>query len=574
MSKVYSVLIGGKAGEGIKKATLVIATALMRRGWHVFQQDDYQSLIKGGHNFSIVSFAEEPVHTAYTKADLLISFDQRSMETHWQDVSENSVKPFHCYNMDSVGDITKDSKAQLHGFPFTSLAKQLDCKPTNISVAAIALLFVWMGWDEQLLEQTIRGEFKRDLEENIRFAMAVWKLATQTFGEFTPIEPVSAMLKPHRTISGNQAIALGAWAAGLDFYYAYPMTPASSLLHYFALKQASHKVYAIHAESELAAANMAIGSVFAGAKTAVGSSGGGFALMQEAFSLAGMVEAPLLCILSSRPGPATGVSTYTAQEDLNFALGQGHGEFGRIVASPDSITRAFTLAAELLCLAWEYQSPVILLCDKHLSESSISIGKLPTVLSADDCVSKTSIEDSNSSYERYSITDSGVSPLAFPGSDSASDDVLIKWNSNEHIPSGLRTDKAEAIVNMKDKRSRKTAALHEATKRYSRIAIYGDNGPLVFAYGSTVMELLEAKKHVKIEYRIITLIYLLPFPIEELSRFMGEEAIVVEHSTTGNLAQLISRNLNLPIRKSILRYDGRPWDPIELAAILEETFNA
>ncbi len=574
MSEVYSVLIGGKAGEGIKKSAQVIASALMQHGWLVFQQDDYQSVIKGGHNFSTVGYSKEPVYNGYNKADLLISFDQRSLETHWQDTLEAPNQSIHCYNSDISKELPVASSATLIGFPFATLAKKLDCKPSNISVAAIALFFAWMGWDEQLLDQTIHKEFKRDLEENSRLAKAVWaewkaaKISTDI--RFTDAPKPS----PGRLLSGNQAIALGAWAAGLDFYYAYPMTPASSILHYLALKQTSHKVYAIHAESELAAANMAIGSVFAGAKTAIGSSGGGFALMQEAFSLAGMVEAPLLCILSSRPGPATGVSTYTAQEDLNFALAQGHGEFGRVVAAPDSIAKAYALAAELLCLAWEFQSPVILLSDKHLSESSTSIAQFPEVPFADDYTSIAPREELPNTYLRYSIQESGVSPFAFPGSDNVSDDVVNKWNSHEHLPSGLRTDKADTMITMKDKRSRKTAVLYEATKRYKRIAVYGDSGPLVFAYGSAVMELQEAKKHCPFEFRIISLIYLLPFPSEELSQYIGLEAVVVEHSCTGSFARLLSGELGFDIKKSILRYDGRPWDPKELASVLELSFNA
>ncbi|PKN74124.1 MAG: 2-oxoacid:acceptor oxidoreductase subunit alpha [Candidatus Cloacimonetes bacterium HGW-Cloacimonetes-3] len=574
MSCIYSVLIGGKAGEGIKKSAQVIASALMQQGWFVFQQDDYQSLIKGGHNFSTVSFSTEPIHNAYVNADLLISFDQRSVETHWLDTLKTPQQSLHCYNSDISAEFPDAGTARLLGFPFLTVAKQLECKPSNISVAAIALFFVWMGWDETLLEQTVRKAFKRDLDENSRFAKAIWEHGKAADIRADICLPDALHSMPRRLLSGNQAIALGAWTAGLDFYYAYPMTPASSILHYLALKQTTHKVYAIHAESELAAANMAIGSVFAGAKTAIGSSGGGFALMQEAFSLAGMVEAPLLCILSSRPGPATGVSTYTAQEDLNFALAQGHGEFGRVVAAPDSITNAFSLSAELLCLAWEFQSPVILLCDKHLSESSTCVAKFPEVPFADDYTAIAPKEDVSASYRRYSQQESGVSPLVFPGLENVTDDVVNKWNSHEHIPSGLRTDKADAIIAMKDKRSRKMDSLYEATKRYKRIAVYGDGGPLVFAYGSAVMELQEAKKHCKTDFRIISLIYLLPFPTAELCQFNACEAIVVEHNTTGSFAKLLSCELGVVIKKSILRYDGRPWDPKELASLLEVSFNA
>ncbi len=570
MAEVYSTLIGGKAGEGIKKAAQVIASILMKRGWYVFQQDDYQSLIKGGHNFSIVSYSPETVHHGYNKAVLLVSLDARSLEQHINDADTTRMEAIHYYNSDAVVQQPCITGVKFIGVPFSTLAKQLDCKPGNISIAAIALFCKWLGISPADMQSIIRSEFKRDVDENIRFAEAILSVASEEH-LFPNVAALANPVSNPRLISGNQAIALGAWAAGLDFYYAYPMTPASSILHYLALKQSTHKVYAIHAESELAAANMAIGSVFAGAKTAVGSSGGGFALIQEAFSLAGMVEAPLLCILSSRPGPATGVSTYTAQEDLDFALAQGHGEFARVVAAPDSIQHAYVLAAELLCLAWEYQSPVILLTDKHLSESTCNINSFPQVPFADDHI--LCADNAVEPYERYAITPSGVSPLSFPSSD-VSPDKVIKWNSHEHLASGLRTDKADAMVAMKEKRLRKTETLHQALKRYDRVHIYGEEGIPIFAYGSAVMELLEAQKYCRKPFRIIALIYLLPFPSEELQMFRGEAAMVMEHNITGSLAKLLRHELSLHVEHNILRYDGRPWDPIELAELIMEKLNA
>lgn len=571
MNIVYSILIGGKAGLGIKKAAQVIATALLHDGWHVFQQDDYQSLIKGGHNFSIISFATQPINTGYKRANLIISLDKRSASEHNEDLLSDTQRAYHFFNSNDAPESYTQSSFPVIGLPMDEVLKQLSGSPSLISMAAIGIAFKCLGWDAERMQSTIRKEYKRDWEENIQYAMRIYQMVSEQEHKVIFDIPELSLHPNARLISGNQAIALGAWAAGLDFYYAYPMTPASSILHYLALKQSSHKVYAIHAESELAAANMAIGSVVAGAKTAVGSSGGGFALMQEAFSLAGMVEAPLLCILSSRPGPATGVSTYTAQEDLAFALHQGHGEFGRVVAAPDSIERAYSLSAELLCLAWEFQSPVILLSDKHISEGSIDVNELKPVPFADDFAQ---MAQDSSSYTRYAINDSGVSPLLFPGSDNVDDDAVIKWNSHEHIALGLRTDKAQDMIAQKDKRNRKTQQLNLATQRYQRVNIYGESGTPIFAYGSSVMELLEAKKYCQKDFRIVSLMYLLPFPIEELNGFYSAKAIVIEHSSTGYFATYLKQHLNISIAQNILRYDGRPFDPIELATILEDYLDA
>lgn len=558
-SEVYSVLIGGKAGEGVKKAAHLIAHIAMACGKHVFQEDDYQSLIKGGHNFSIVSISDEILYNSYKYPDLIISFDDRSIRTH-----SAKLKPggLHFCN----GDDAASAEATALRLPLSSLMKSVYGEEGNVSLAAVSVFCAQWGIPVETLGRLIDREYRRNQAENRSFAEQVYQLTK----EILPHTPATHQMStsPAKLYSGNQLIASGAWTAGLDLYFSYPMTPASSILHYLALKRDSHKVYAIHVESELAAANMAIGALFAGKKAAVGSSGGGFALMQEAFSLAGMVEAPLLCFLSSRPGPATGVSTYTAQEDLFFALNQGHGEFPRIVASPDSFERAFTLSAELLDLAWEAQTPAILLTEKHLSESAADI-----VLSDVDFPQEAPLPISDESdYKRYAITDSGISPLKFPGHAHSGDDDVIKWNSHEHGENGVRIDNAPAMIAMKDKRNRKAASIRQATRRYKRVAHYGKGDTLVFAYGSTALELREALKYHS--FKLIVPIYLEPFPSEELAEYRGKEAIIVEHSSHPHFAEFLRIKLDIRSKADILRYDGRTWDSMELAKLIREAENA
>lgn len=559
-AETFNVLIGGKAGEGVKKAAQVLAHLAMASGKHVFQTDDYQSLIKGGHNFSVVSISDTKLYNSYSAIDLIISFDDRSIRQH-----AGQLKPgaLHFVN----GDDAASADSSMINLPLGSLMREVYGAKGNVSLSAIAIFCAVCGIEARDLEQSIKREFKHSIEQNITYAEAVYKLVKELeLGEAYPLS--TSKMGARKLYSGNQLIALGAWAAGLDIYFSYPMTPASSILHYLALKRESHKVFAVHAESELAAANMAVGACFAGKRSAVGSSGGGFALMQEAFSLAGMVEAPLLFILSSRPGPATGVSTYTAQEDLFFALHQGHGEFPRIVASPDSFERAFSLAAELMDLAWECQSPAILLTEKHLSESSADI--FPEELSLPSAPE--SLVSEAKPYQRYAVTDSGVSPLKFPGTEHADEDDVIKWNSHEHLESGVRTDAAEAMVAMKDKRLRKAETVKSATKKYQRVAVYGAGESLVFAYGSTALELREAMQHHP--FKLVVPIYLEPFPDEELEAYRGCEAIIVEHSSQPNFAEFLRIKLDIKAKANILRYDGRHWDSKELAERVREAENA
>ena len=553
--RTFTALVGGKAGEGVKKAAQVIAGVFCSRGLHACQDDDYQSLIKGGHNFSIVTAGDSEIYCVQQNWDLLICFDQRSVDEHVSRLRDGGLL---YYNSDEA------NCEHGCGLPMNALMKKHYHGPANVSMAAVAILAAVTQMSKDMLGELIVNQYKREISENIAYAYDIYDLVEQRVDLLSwDAAPLAS-----RFISGNQAIILGAWKAGLDMYYGYPMTPASSLLHYAALKQDSLAIQAIHAESELAAVNMALGSALAGCRVAVGSSGGGFALMQEAFSAAGMVEAPLLCILSSRPGPATGVSTYTAQEDLWFSLFQGHGEFNRIVATPDSVSRALGLSAELLSLAWEFQVPAILLTEKLLSEGMTDLRYSDESLPEADPHGG----QPGSAYKRYSDTESGVSPLLFPGSQS-SPEAVIKWSTHEHLESGLRTDKADEIVYMKDKRQKKAAGIEAACSRYQTFSEYGDGETIIFAYGSTVLELREAMKYCPESFRIVAPIYLEPFP-EGLAKFRGVSAIVVEHSSTDQFARFLQWKLDIKVHTAIRKYDGRAFDPNDLAKQIVGAINA
>jgi 2-oxoglutarate ferredoxin oxidoreductase subunit alpha len=300
---------------------------------------------------------------------------------------------------------------------------------------------------------------------------------------------------------------------------------------------------------------MAIGAAAAGARVMVGTSGGGFALMEEAYSFAGMAEVPFLCVMSSRPGPSTGVPTYTEQADLVFALGQGHGEFPRIVASPGTVGEAFSLAAELMGLVWEYQVTGMLLSEKHLSESGMTVE-----LDTGSAWWPAPALHEGGEYKRYLDTKNGVSPMLFPPSPE-----LIKWSSYEHDELGITTEEAGAIARMHEKRCRKGDALNARIRELRTVNRRGDKGPLIITYGSTFMSVLEALAAGGIEARVIQPVYLRPFPVWEFEDLADEAPIVVEQSCTGQFADLIGDKTGIRPREVVRRYDGRPFEPAELA---------
>lgn len=547
----FTFIIGGKAGEGVKRSGTTAMELFRKMGLNVFLMDDYMSLIRGGHNFSVVSTSRDEIRSHYIKADLVVSLDQRSYDLHKDHIAEGGK---HIYNEDSV-EIGKGT-----GLPLFAEAKKYPNASLRLGVSGAAVLCAAVGLDKDQLKELIKEEYPKDVENNIAYAQAIFDLTVERVGVIHKLEPGD---RKRSVLSGNEAIALGAAAAGLDAYFAYPMTPASSILHYYAAHDRELGVASVHPESEVGVANMAVGSAFAGARTMVGTSGGGFALMEEALSLAGMCEVPLMCVMSSRPGPSTGVPTYTEQADLEFALNQGHGEFPRIVASPGTIEEAFYLAGELLNLAWRYQIVSTLLTEKHLSESRMTVD-----LDASKIREAEGMEWSKGDgeeYFRYELTASGISPMLFPPSKQ-----LIKVNSYEHDQKGITTEDPDRIVKMHDKRNTKERKLVEDLKKMKTVNRFGDKGPVIVTYGSTTMSVMEALDHGGIHARMVQPVFLRPFPAWEFEDLAGMEVVVVEQSSTEQFSRLLKEKTGLNVKKVIKRYDGRPFDPVELAEELKE----
>jgi len=547
---VFTFLVGGKAGEGVKKAGSVAAHMFSRLGRHIFQLDDYMSLIRGGHNFAVVSTAPRWISSQYLNANLVINFDKRSYDTHVNDIAEDGIL---VYNSDEQEDIKGI------GIPLTSEAEKYPMKELMLGVGAVAILASTIGLKKEEMNQIIKSEYPSGIENNIKFADRILEIVK---GECENKFPLKRGDKERKILTGNQTISLGAIAGGLNIYYGYPMTPASSILHFLASQAPEFGLAVVHPESELAVINLAIGSAFTGARTMVGTSGGGYSLMAEGYSLAGMSEAPVLIVLSQRPGPATGVPTYTEQADLSFALNTGHGDFLRIVASPGTIEEAFFLAAEMLDLVWKFQTPGILLTEKHLSESSMTVE-----IDASKAKWAEPKLHTGGDYKRYLETENGISPLLFPISDE-----IIKWNSYEHDEQGITTENAALVSKMHEKRNRKVKAFIDYMKDELKTVniLHGEHPTNIFTYGSTYMSVMEACKYGELDPTIVQPIYLKPFPTWELEEFLNQDNIVVEQSVSGQFTCLLKEKAGLKIKQTIKQYDGRPFDPIALSRKLKE----
>ncbi len=548
---IYSVLIGGEAGQGVRMSGILFSRIMNRVGRHVFEMDDYQSLIRGGHNAAFIASSIEPVFSHYDRVHVFACLDDCAHELQKDKVRDDGTL---VYNSEAVEDVDGIP------IPVYSWIKEEGNNPVMAGTIGVASACALGGVDFGVLESAIRKAYPKYADPNVRLAEKTYDALSEHIGKYQ-VETGDGKLGA--VMTGNEAISLGAVAGGLKCFIGYPMTPMSSVLHYLAAQANRLGIAVCHPESEIAAINMAIGCAYTGVKTMVGSSGGGFALMEEAFSLAGQSETPLLCYLGTRPGPSTGVPTYTSQGDLNFALYQGHGEFARIVMSPADNDQAFTTTAELLNLLWRYQIPGILLTEKHLAESTMTTRFDFDAINVEEPLM---YNGNPEEYGRYKITESGMSPMLFPPVENA----VIKATSYEHDENGITTEDPQAIVAMMEKRARKRKAIEEGLRQIKTVETEGDGKIALVTYGSTTCSVREAAKYLD-DVRIVQVIYLEPFPIWAVEEALqgAEKIVTIELSIDGQFTTLLRQN-GIKADGSVRKYDGRPFDPLDLAKQIKE----
>jgi len=532
-----SILIGGKAGDGIRQAGQTLARLLNRIGYRIFFYDDYPSLIRGGHNFSIIRASKRKIQAHKEKVDLIVALNQDAVEKHK-------------HRLNPGGVILYDSKkveAQGVGVDFMGLVKELEGSSIMRNTAALGALAKMLNIEWEMLERVITDTMDKKVDLNLKIAQSAYHQVEKAWMSVPKLDQKMLPL-----VSGNEAIALGAVQGGLNMYIAYPMTPASAILHYLAEHEDDLGVVTIHPESEIGVVLMALGAAYAGARTMVGTSGGGFALMTEALSLSGQGEIPIVFVVSQRPGPGTGVPTYTMQGDLSFVIHSGHGEFVKVVLAPGDAEEAFYLTGLAMNLAWKFQTPCFVLSDKHLSESIFSFDADPDKIKPEDPL----LWDGQGEYKRYLDTQNGISPLAFPGNPAA----MVKATSYEHDEYGITTEESEQIVRMQRKRLRKKKTLEDELSRCEQVKVYGDpeSKTVLLCWGSTKGACIEVAEELGL--KVVQPLVLEPLPIEPLKKALSgaDKIIDIEVNTTGQLAKHVSA-CGICIDDMILRFDARPF---------------
>lgn len=522
-----TMLIGGEAGLGSAVTSHLIGKIFCEFGYYVFNYRDYPSLIRGGHNFNVLKISDEPVYSHEYQYDIILALDQKTIDIHGKDLKDGGV---------------------IFGAKETEpIVQKLQGPKILANDVLIGYLAKYFGIDLDLVLANAEQEFsKKDelidkaIKEGYDLSQTKEKLGRGERGKYF--------------ISGNEAIGVGAIAGGIDVYLAYPMTPASPLLHFLAKRQLANNILVFQPENEIAVINAALGASFTGARTMVGTSGGGFALMTEGLSLAAMTELPIVIYLGQRPAPATGLATHTGQGDLKFALNAGHGEFLRVVVAPGDAQEAIIRTQEAFYLSNKYRIPVILLGDKHLGESNYAFDELEkSPLALDRFISDNPPED----YQSYKITETGVSPRAVPGQGP-----IVRANSYEHNEDGHTIEDSGWAVKMTDKRFKKLPYLAKEIEKLNPVSIYGKGSNLLISHGSTKGAIIDALPQLK-DFRFMQISYIKPFPREVVAREIkkSKKVILVENGVRGALADVIKEETGLDVKDKVLRYDGRPFTP-------------
>jgi 2-oxoglutarate ferredoxin oxidoreductase subunit alpha len=556
-----SFVIGGQAGDGVMRTAELLGKTLNRLGLYTFVINDYQSLIRGGHNFCKVRASDRQVWSHLEAVELIAALNQDTIARHEKELTDDGRVLFD-------SDVAKyEGLHKPLSIPLSSMVKQVEGTPIMRNSAMIGAISYLYGVPLEPVNEILTWAYGKKAEKNITLAKIGYDHAMQNFDSILKLKPVNRPPTPF--ISGAEAVSLGAVKAGMKIYIAYPMTPSTGILSFMGTHQDQLGVVAVHPENEIGVANMALGIAYDGVRCMVGTAGGGFALMQEAFSMAGQSEIPVVFVVGQRPAPAVGVPTYTAQADLRFVLHAGHGEFPRIVVAPGDPEEAFVKGGEAMNLAWKYQVPVIILMDKHLIENYMSIPIDERKVTVEPASVAKSWEGE---YKRYKFTDSGVSPMAFPGTPEA----VVKASSYEHDEYGHAIEAPDGVTNMLQKRLRKMNGIIQDLMGRETIKIHGDPDAekLIVAWGSTKGAVLEAMQLIDKPLKFLQIMYLSPFPDWEVAKHLEQarDIVCVEVNMTGQLRSLIRERTGHYIQKAILKNDGRPFDPVELEGKLKEAF--
>ena len=551
-SKDVSLVFGGEAGQGIQTIEKLCFDALAKAGYCVFSSSEYMSRVRGGSNSTEIRVSEKRKTAFVERIDILFPLDCDAIGHLKDRIDENTV----IIADDALIPCLKDREHI--AVPFLKVAEEVGGKIfLNVVMASFVLSF--FDVEKRVMEDFLRAHFARKGEDvvakNILAVEKGWELGQQVSQEQEIAISVSKTAKQENLdtkMSGAEAVALGAVTGGCDFIASYPMSPATPVFNALAGLSRDFAIAVEQAEDEIGAVNMGLGAWFAGGRAIVSTSGGGFALMVETVSLAGMMESPMVFHIAQRPGPATGLPTQTEQGDLQFVLYSGHGDFARVILAPGSIEEGFEVTKKAFDLADKYQIPVFILTDQFYMDM-LAQGD-SRKMKVDKC--QKYFVETDEKYKRYKYTDDGLSPRGIPGFGKG----FVCTDSDEHEEDGHITESHETRVAMVDKRM---ARLEMAREDALPAELYGsdDYTTLLVGWGSTcgvIREALEVADVPRVSFLHVPQVY--PVGDDVLGYLeRAERVVVIENNATGQLADILEKASGKKITERVLQYDGRPF---------------
>lgn len=562
--------IGGEAGSGIKVTGEMWARLCHHLGLNVYGYTEYPSLIRGGHNTYHVFADEQPIRSTTERVELLVALNKETIDLHISEMSPGGVILYDGEQIEINEAEYNVSFVSFFSVPIKRLAieaAEMDLMKNTVALGASCAL---VKVEEAMLNAVIEKVFSRKGEKvvalNQKAAKAGYEYVRNHWDKeyeysLAPREAEASLL-----LTGNEALSLGALAAGIDYYGAYPMTPASSVLDFMAAYGPDHGVVVRQTEDEIAAINTAIGASLGGVRAMTGTSGGGFSLMVEALGMAGIVETPLVVLESQRPGPSTGMPTWGGQDDLRFVLHASQGEFPRVVLAPGDPEECFYETANAFNLADQYQCPAIILSDKFLSESiamSPEFNEEKVIIDRGKWATEHELNGPER-FKRYKDTKDGVSARPLPGAKGG----VFLANSDEHDEYGYSREESEIRNQQNNKRMRK---LEHMKQTLPLPRIYGPMSAelTLICWGSVkgpALDSLSLLMKTGIKANVLHIIYMSPFPSEYVEKIIrsSQKTIVIENNVTAQCAGLIREMTGEKVDYTLGKSDGRPFTPEEI----------
>ncbi len=552
----FSIVIAGQAGQGVQSVAHVLTHILKRHGYHVFATKEYMSRVRGGINSTTIRVSSTKRDAYVSRVDLFVPLDVRGYAHAQKRFSKDTLFlgfRDETFCADCIMEVD-----------FVTIAQAVGNRIFANTVAAGAILGL-VGVGQELGAEYLREFFARKGDDVITKNQHAFTKGYKMGEHFAFTEDISVNIAPDDAIkddlfvSGTDAVGFGALAAGCDFCSSYPMSPSTGVLTFMAQHGKDCGVVVEQATDEIGAINMSLGASYAGARPIVTTSGGGFALMCEAISLSGMTETPVTVHIAQRPGPATGLPTRTAQEDLNLVLHAGHGEFMRAIFAPGTAIEAYDATAHALQIADQYQVPTFILTDQHFVDMLFTADKEEFV--AHDMTKY--IVESDRQYKRYALTEDGISPRSVPGYG----DGLVCVDSDEHDENGRITEDMDGLrTHMTEKRLFKRKKLLEDVALAPEVVGKKSARTMVVCWGSPKNTVIEAVERLDdAEINVVHFVQLFPLH-KSVKRLLSKahKVIVVESNATGQFAHLLERECGVTVDKCILKWNGGPFSVEEL----------